>query len=150
MAGYASRNSKVIQKGFDRLRRNKDSVIEDGMARLLNDAVAFAISRHDHEHFAHRVSANSYGWALLFNGGIRRLWTNGGNHGQGNAEEQLRNVASSVTKDGWVGIILASMSMAYGRRKPFYFEVDYERGIFNLTQDEISDRFNEYFKPIER
>lgn len=151
MATFASRrNDLIVRNAFKRLEANKETMIESGMVRLLGDAVQYAISIHDHEHFGHRITGDSYGWALVHNGAIKRMQVNGGRHGQGDAEDQLRDVARGVTKEGWVGIILSSMSMAFGNRKPIYFEVDYEMGILDMTQDEIQDHFNDYFKPITR
>lgn len=146
--GYESSNRRVIKKAFEKLKNNKDAIIEDGMSRLLNDAVAYAISIHDIEHFGHRTTGNTYGWALLLDGVIKRIWTNAGRHGQGDAEEQLREVSRMAKQSGWVGIILSSMYLSFGRRKPIYFEVDYELGVIYMTQDEIKDHFTEYFKPI--
>lgn len=148
MAGFEQRNERCIQRAFKRLSARKDAIVEDGMSRLLNDAVAYAISIHDYEHFGHRITGNSYGWALLFDGSIKRIWTNEGRHGQGDAEDQLRSVAQGVRKGGWVGIILSSMSMSFGRRKPIYFEVDFEMGVLESTKDEIADYFKDYFRPI--
>ena len=144
------RNDVVVRNAFKRLEASKDAAIESGMVRLLGDAVQYAISIHDHEHFGHRITGDSYGWALLHNRTIKQMQVNGGRHGQGDAEDQLREVARGVTKDGWVGIILSSMLMAFGNRKPIYFEVDYEMGILDMTQDEIRDHFTEYFKPITK
>lgn len=146
--GYAQRNETTILKAFKRLERNRDKVIEEGMPRLLNDAMAYAISIHDHEHFGHRTHDNSYGWALVHDRKLVRLQVNGGRHGHGEAEEQLKEVCGRITRQGWVGVILASMSVAFGRRKPIYFEVDYEMGVLDFTKDEIQAHFAEYFKPI--
>ncbi len=146
----SSRNGAVVRRAFKRLEDNKDAVIESGMVRLLGDAVQYALSIHDHEHFGHRITGDSYGWALLHNRELKQIQVNGGRHGQGDAEDQLRDVARSINKDGWVGIILSSMSMAFGNRKPIYFEIDYEMGVLDMTQDEIQDHFDEYFKPITR
>lgn len=145
---YAQGNSRTILNAFNRLRKSKDRVIEAGFPRLLNDAMLYAISIHDHEHFGHRTHDNSYGWALVHDGKVVRMQVNGGQHGHGDAEDQLRTVAGRITRKGWVGVILASMIASYGRRKPFYYEVDYEMGILDMTQDEIQDHFTEYFKPI--
>lgn len=146
---YERRNDTTIRKAFRRLQVNKDSVIEDGMRRLLKDATEYAVSVHDHEHFGHRITGNSYGWALVHDGAVKHIQVNSGKHGQGDAEDQLRSVAGRINREGWVGIILASMYMEFGRRKPIYFEVDYEIGVLDFTQDEIADHFAEYFRPIQ-
>lgn len=142
------KNERVIRRAFSRLSKNKDKVIEEGMCKLLKDAMEYAISIHDHEHFAHRINDNSYGWALLHDRSVVRLQVNGGRHGHGDAEDQLQNAVRSVTKDGWVGVILASMLLQFGRKKPVYFEVDYEIGVLDFTKDEIADYFTKYFRPL--
>ena len=41
------------------------------------------------------------------------------------------------------------MYMEFGRRKPIYFEIDYEIGVLEFTADEIAEHFHEYFKQIK-
>lgn len=144
----ARNNSKVIDKAVKRLQANADTIIEKGMKRLLADAMAYALDVHDAEHFGHRTTEDSYGWALVKRGRVVALETNKGKHGKGEAERQLRDVASGVSKDGWVGIVLASMTAQRDTGKPIIFVVDYEIGVLNFTADEIKDYFNVYFKPI--
>lgn len=148
MGKYTVRNDRLIDRAFSRLPVVKDRVVEDGMCRLLKDAMEYAISNHDHNHFGHRIHDNSYGWALLHDHSVVRLQVNGGRHGHGDAEDQLMIAARSVTKGGWVGILLASMVLQFGRKKPVYFEIDYEHGILEFTKDDIQSHFKEYFKPL--
>lgn len=148
MGRNTGRNERAIRKGFSRLSADKDKVIEDGMSRLLKMGMDFAISQHDHNHFGHRINDNSYGWALVRDHNVVRLGVNGGRHGHGDAEDQLQNAAKSITKSGWVGIILASMMLQFGRRKPIYFEIDYEMDVLELTKKEIESNFSDYFKPL--
>lgn len=142
------RNSAVIDRAFSRLRKSEDAMVKDGMRRIMRDAMEYAISQHDHHHFGHRIHDNSYGWALVHDGKLVELHINGARHGHGDAEEQLQNVAKSIGKPGWVGILLASMVLEFNRRKPIYFEVDYEIGIFAETTDMVEEWFKTYFKPI--
>lgn len=146
--GYAQGNERTIRRAFNRLKKRSDPVIEDGMRRLLREAMTFAVTNHDHNHFAHRIHDNSYGWALLKDGAIVDIQVNGGRHGHADAEDQLRRVAGEVSQGGWVGILLASMYLQFSGRKPVYFEIDYEMGILELTKDEIRSNFTKYFKPI--
>jgi len=145
---YAQRNERTIRRAFAKLKRRSDPVIEDGMRRLLREAMEYAITNHDHSHFAHRIHDNSYGWALLKDGNIVDIQVNGARHGHADAEDQLRKVAGGISRKGWVGILLASMYLQFGSRKPVYFEVDYEYGILEATKDEIQGNFNGYFKPV--
>lgn len=144
----SQRNDQVVKNALERLSRDKDVIIEDGMQRILSDAMNYAISIHDYEHFGHRTTDNSYGWCLLHNGEIKHIFVNDGRHGEGEAGMQLRDAASSINKSGWVGIILASMTVTNEKGRPIYFEIDYEMGVLDMTIDEIKDNFNVYFKPI--
>ncbi len=146
---YARQNRATIRNAFGRLTRGYDVFIESGMSQLLDDAMNYAISIHDHGHFGHRTTEDSYGWVLIHNGEIKQLKVNEGRHGSGNAESQLRSVASEISEKGWIGVVLASMTVSNGR-KPLFFEVSYELGVLNFTADEIADHFNEYFKPLHR
>lgn len=148
MPNYQQQNDRRIKAAFDRFAKRKDAIIEDGMRRLMKDAMEYALDLHDYEHHAHRTHEDSYGWAVLHDGQIKHLQVNGGRHGHGLAEAQIRDVATRAKQTGWVGILLASMVLEYEKRKPTFFEVDYEMGILNATADEIGDFFKEYFKPI--
>ena len=146
--GFEARNSAEIKRSFSRLRKSEESVVKNGMRRILNDAMEYAISVHDHHHFGHRTNDNSYGWALVHDGKLVELHINGARHGHGDAEEQLQDVARGIGRKGWVGILLASMVLEFNRRKPIYFEIDYEIGIFAATTDKVEEWFKTYFKPI--
>lgn len=145
---FDGRNSAVIKRAFSRLRKSKDAMVQDGMRRIMKDAMEYAISQHDHDHFGHRIHENSYGWALVHDGNLIELQINGARHGHGDAEDQLREVAGGIGRRGWVGILLASMVLEFNGRKPVYFEIDYEVGIFDATTDKVEEWFKTYFKPI--
>lgn len=141
------RNSSVINRAFSRLRKSEDAMVRDGMRRIMKDAMEYAISQHDHNHFGHRIHENSYGWALVHDGKVEELHINGARHGHGDAEDQLWAVAGEIGRRGWVGILLASMVLEFNGRRPVYFEIDYEVGIFAATTDKVEEWFNTYFKP---
>lgn len=142
------RNSVVINRAFSRIRRSEETTIKNGMRRILKEAMEYALSQHDHDHFGHRIHENSYGWALVHNGKLVELQINGARHGHGDAEDQLREVAAGIGRKGWVGIVLASMVLEFNGRKPVYFEIDYEVGIFAATTDKVEDWFKTYVKPM--
>ena len=145
---YLRENNRKIDKAFQRLVLQKDEIIKAGMLRLMDDAMAYAISIHDSTHWGHRSTGDSYGWALVHNGGIVALKVNTGHHGEGEAERQLRQAVGSVRSTGWVGILLASLRVENDRQSSILFQIDYEIGVLNFTQDEIKDYFTNYFKPI--
>lgn len=142
------RNSVVINRAFSRIRRSEETIIKNGMRRILKEAMEYALSQHDHDHFGHRIHENSYGWALVHNGKLVELQINGARHGHGDAKDQLREVAAGIGRKGWVGIVLASMVLEFNGRKPVYFEIDYEVGIFAATTDKVEDWFKTYVKPM--
>lgn len=141
-------NNRTIDKAFKRLVLNKDKIVEAGMKRLMAYAMDYALSSHDHVHWGHRTTGDSYGWALVHNGSIVALNINAGHHGEGEAERQLRQAVGSVSSSGWVGILLASLRVENDRNSSILFNIDYELDLLNATQDEIRDYFTQYFKPI--
>ena len=40
------------------------------------------------------------------------------------------------------------MVLEFNGRKPVYFEIDYEVGIFAATTDKVEEWFKTYFKPM--
>lgn len=144
----ALRNTAIIHRAFSRLRKSEETTVQNGMRRIMKDAMEYALSQHDHEHFGHRIHDNSYGWALVHDGKLVELQVNGGRHGHGDAEDQLVDASRRIGRRGWVGILLASMLLQFDGRRPIYFEIDYEEGIFAATADNVKEWFKTYFKPI--
>ena len=145
---YDKQNEQAVKRGLEWLTKVRDAVEEQGMVSLLRDSMAYAIDLHGHEHFGHRITGDSYGWALVKNGLIIQMEVNEGNHGNGDATEQLRVVSREVKAKGYVGIVLASMKAFREDGRPIMFEVDFEHGVLGITADEIRDNFSMYFKPI--
>ena len=50
-----TRNSAVIRRAFSRLQKSEEKMVQDGMRRIMKDAMEYAISNHDHDHFGHRI-----------------------------------------------------------------------------------------------
>lgn len=144
MGKYESRNASVIKKGFSRLSRSKDNVIEAGMKDLLENAMLAALSFHDASHWIHKSTENSYGWCLLHDGRAVASKTNEGRHGTGNAYQQLMAASRVVSQNGWVGILLASLA----GEVPMYFAVNYEEWILLLTAQDIRENWRLFFNPI--
>lgn len=149
MGRYDKKNEEAVDRGLKWLTARRDVILEEGMRRLLITASAYAIAQHDHTHFGHRITENSHGWALVKDGKILGIGVNEGHHGEGDAERQLQTVAGGISKNGYVGIILASMTATRDNGRPIMFEIEFEMDIMKITADEIRDNFSTYFKPIK-
>lgn len=140
--GYESRNNAVINRAFTRLKANKDRVIEAGMKDLLENAMLYAIGAHDHDHWFHKSTADTYGWILLHDGKGVAHNVNEGRHGEGNAYGDLMAVSRLVSQKGWVGVLLAYMG------EPMYFVVEYEEEILAQTANITRENFNLFFNVL--
>lgn len=140
------KNDKAIDRGLDWLTKQRDTIIEQAMLKILPMATEYAIALHDHEHFGHRIAGDTHGWALVKGGSIVKMEVNDGRHGEGEAHKQLRDVARSIVNDGYTGIVLASMTAHRNNGKPIIFEIEYEIDILTMTAEELRKNFNRYFK----
>jgi len=141
---YEKRNERVIRNAFKRLPASKDRVARKGLEDLLENAMLYALGEHDHRHWLHKSTANSYGWAIVHNGSVVAHKVNEGRHGDGNAYSDMMSVARGVSQSGWIGILLASM---HGDR-PMYFAVDYERALLEETADVTKENFGLFFNIV--
>lgn len=150
MAGREANNMRIVERGLKILTEHKDRIIEAGMRDLMENAMLYAIGEHDNNHWFHKSTGDSYGWALIHNGSAVAHKVNEGVHGDGYAYEQLMEASREVPQTGWVGILLASFRAGNDRPTPrmFLFDVEYERVILNSTKIHIEDHFDEFFKPI--
>jgi len=142
---YESRNNTTITRAFRRFPSRKDSIIENGMKSLLENAMLAALSFHDDTHWIHKSTANSYGWCLLRDGRAVAHHTNEGRHGTGNAYQQLMAASRSVSRKGWVGILLASMDGDV----PMYFAVNYEEWVLLVTEADVRENWRLFFNPLK-
>lgn len=148
MIGNPQRNGQAIKRGLKWLTDTKDEIAKRGLLNILPDAMAYAHELHDHGHFGHRITGDSYGWAVVHDGKIEALKVNSGNHGEGDAREQLERVASGFSQ-GWVGLVLASMNAHRDDGRPIIFSIEYEMQVLDATIDEIKDFFPAYFKRVQ-
>lgn len=145
-----SDNERKIKAGFQRLGLLKDIAIEDGMKRLMDSAMMLALATHDHDHWFHKSTDNSYGWLVLHDGAHVAHRTNTGRHGEGSAYTELMRASESAPKTGWVGILLADMGEVHDNKKGKYylFHLDYEINVLNITSEHVERVFTRYFKPL--
>lgn len=147
---YKSDNDRKIKAGFKRFGLLKDIIIENGMRRLMNDAMLATLANHDHDHWFHKSTDNSYGWLVLHNGAHVDHRTNTGRHGEGDAYAELMRASESAPKNGWVGILLADMGEVrdHGKQKLYIFHLEYEIDLLNITRADVENQFHTYFKPL--
>lgn len=150
MGKYTRRNETAIRRGFRRLSYNKDMAIEAGMKEMMDNAMLFALGEHDENHWFHKSTENSYGWAVIHDGVGVANKVNEGRHGGGDALEQLMEASREAPQKGWIGILLASFRVGNDKPTPrmFLFELDYEMSLLYETRDMTREQFNRYFKPI--
>ena len=148
MPNYQQQNDRKIKAAFKRLVITKDIIIERGMKELMQHAMLYALQVHDTHHVFHKITQDSYGWSVVHDGKVVAYGVNGGRHGEGKAYANLM-AESRNHSEGWVGILLAGMvADDDNRKKPMFFEVDYEMGVLNETSSEIESVFKKYFRPI--
>lgn len=136
------RNEQTIKNAFARFRQAKDEVIRSGMYALLEDAVQVALEAHDEKHQSHIELGDTYGWMLLHNGRIEEIAVVATDNNVGKATDKLRRQASKVSKNGWVGVVMAGMEPAS------FFTVIYEIGILDYTVQVTKYNFFQYFKAL--
>ena len=66
------------------------------------------------------------------------------------AYTELMRAAESAPKTGWVGILLADMGEVHDNKKGkyYFFHLDYEISVLELTRQDVEEQFNTYFKPL--
>ena len=150
--GYEKQNESIIRKALERLSRDKNKIVEDGMKELMDNAMMYVLGEHDAKHWFHKATGNSYGWALMHNGEGVAYKVNEGLHGEGNAFEDLMAASREVPTNGWTGILLASLRVGEDKPNPrmYYFNVDYEIGLLAQTVDFTEESFSSVFKQIAR
>lgn len=152
MANHLRRNEKAIKSGFSELTSVKDALIESGLKNVLEAGMKYAIAEHDHSHFAHRISDNSYGWVIVHDGAVVSYSANLSHHGaygNGGAYDMLMEKAREVASGGWHGILLASMEVDIkNRREPLFLEVEYEMAVLDDVLEITESNLYKFFKAV--
>lgn len=142
MGGNHQVNSMVIRRAFDRLRDNKDRIIEEGMIRLAKAGLDYLVDVHNqHELFMEHVTeTNTMAWAVSHDGRVVASGHHEGNDDDmpGTAEQTASSILSSTS--GWVAILLSEMEG--------YYRVDYEEDFLFDTEFNTASEFQTYFKRI--
>jgi hypothetical protein len=146
--GYPQRNGQAIKRGLNWLSKRSDDIAQKFLLMIMPAAMDYAREEHDHSHFGHRITRDSYGWAVVHNGQVVALRVNEGHHGEGEATAQLQEVAKQYP-EGWVGLVLASMNAFRENGRPIIFEVDYELAMLYNTVDMIRDFFPSFIRRIQ-
>lgn len=139
---YEKQNAKAIKNGFARFLEAKESILRQGMYKLLEDAVQTALGLHDASHQSHIIMGDTYGWMLVVNGKIDKIEVQAKGGESGNASAQLRTYVGKVPNTGIVGVVMAGMQPAN------YFAIKYEKGLLENTIQLTRQNFFQYFTKI--
>lgn len=146
MAGskYIAQNHRVILTAFDRLSRNADAIILDGMTRVAQAGLEYLLQAHN-EHspwMAHPFENDTLAGVVAHNGEVVASFTHNGGEGDlpGSASDEAERMLRDTS--GWVAVILSDMKG--------WYRVDYEIGFLAVSADEVKANFNRFFKPIAK
>jgi hypothetical protein len=147
---YASQNKRTINAAFKRFGILTEAIIENGMKRIMNEAMMIALATHDADHWFHKSTGNSYGWLVLHDGKHVAHKVNEGLHGEGDAYTELMGAARDVPQVGWVGILLASMGEVHdnAKGKLYFFHLDYEMAVLNNAREDVEKLFTRNFRTM--
>lgn len=150
MQKYKAKNDRTIHDGFRELGAYADIICANALCNVLNMAMQRILDDHDHTHFGHRLTGDSYGWMVFHDGKEYEDNINRGSYGTGNALELLREAGRERAIRGWSGILLASMEIDFKGRKPLFLEVQYEQDLLNSAADWTDKKLESYFREISR
>lgn len=143
MGSADSGNISAIRRGMEKLRKNKDRVVELGMYNLLNAALDYL---HDaHENFRadlrHENESNTLGWALVHNGQIVEAvsQSKGPLTPRGDVLAKLQAIASGTT--GWIGIVMSDVENGW-------YRLDWEADFLNYSRELTAQSFKECFQTV--
>ena len=144
MAGYQSRNSKVIAKAFSRLASNEERIIGEGLRRLALTGLAFLVEAHDLHPIAHHhpEENDTMAYAVARDGKVFEAgaFSGGESVPNSNAESKARGLVAGMP--GWAAVILSDM----GRD---WYRVDWEMQFLQYSADQIRDNFHKIFIPAQ-
>lgn len=138
-------NRSKIDSAFARLRANKDLVIVDGFAKMMQAGLEALLEAHDQpiigeEIFAHNDNEReTLGWMIFHDG--REVASGTQDRGEVTGAVLFRLEALGSGTTGWVGYIMSDMSFDW-------YRVDYEKEFLYYSRDEIKSKFSTFFKPI--
>lgn len=143
MAGYQSKNEKVIRNAFTRFRANVDRIIENGMRNLAQAGMAFLVDAHDshRDNMMHTEEVDTLGYAVAHNGTIIESgsYKGGGDDFPGDAMNKAKALLAGTS--GWVAIILSEMEG--------WYRVDWEQDFLHYSADQVRQNFRKFFKPVK-
>lgn len=154
--GYKEDNARKISEAFAKFQADAESSFRNGLEAVLDKGVELCLEEHKKNpihpkdierttewHSVH-VERGGYGWILGHNGmEVKRKVYGDDSELTAKANEQLSYVLGKSAKEGWVGIILASLE------PETYYNVLYEFIPMRAAiRDLKSEDFNKYFKPM--
>ena len=70
MRNYRNTNDKTIENAFARLSGSYGKSVQEGMRRMLDMGMEYALLSHDQQHRKHVENGDSYGWAMWHDGSV--------------------------------------------------------------------------------
>lgn len=142
MRNYRNTNDKTIENSFARLSGSYGKSVQEGMRRMLDMGMEYALLSHDQQHRKHVENGDSYGWAMWHDGSVveTRVRAKSGKE-EASVDSGLRTM-KPPSSSGWCGVIMAAMQPRY------WFSLDYENDILNMTAAELRANFHKYFKQL--
>lgn len=108
-----SQNNNKINRAFDKAKLNVHKVLQSGMERLLEWGMMECLKAHDERHRNHFDMGDGYGWILYKDKKevSKRIYDGGYHMKASNILSVDIALKEYVVEDnGWVGVIMASMS----------------------------------------
>lgn len=144
---FQKQNSNTIHNAFRGMFSRLNTNIEAVMKPVLHAAVLDALAAHEShdwgtyrngkpKHPMHTILGDTYGWLLVHNGVEvdREIFYNQRNDA-GRADLAISNILHELPKDGWIGVVVASMEPAR------YYSVKLERDFLTMSAEEAKKRF---------
>ena len=143
MAGYQSKNAKVIDNAVMRFRANAEKAIEAGIKNLALAGMSFLVEAHDshREGMLHTEEDNTLAYAVAHDGTIIESGSFKGNGDDmpGDAMNKAKSLLSGTS--GWVAIILSEMEG--------WYRVDWEQDFLHYSAEQVRQNFRKFFKPVK-
>lgn len=143
MAGYLQQNRSAIRRGFNRLRKDENTIIKKGMVEIAKAGLEYLVDAHN-QHSAnmlHPHEENTMAYAIAHDGTIVKAASYKGK-GVDDLPGDAMNMATGLLSgtSGWVAVILSEMEG--------WYRVDYENGFLQYSADQVRTNFHRFFKPV--
>lgn len=142
MAKYQTQNKNTIARAFLRFRKEEESIIREGMARVAKAGMDYLVQAHEQfqSGLHHPDEDDTMAYAVAHDGVVVEsgAYNGGGGDIPGDAKNKAIELLSG--SKGWTAIIISDMEG--------WYRVDWEMGFLQSSADEIMEKFTRYFKPV--